>query len=131
LGTKRTSQIGEVIRETLATMLARGEVADPRLKGLTIHSVKVTADLSIAKVYYSSRFVGGVLPAEDSKPDAKVAKDIATALKQASGFFRKQIASSLNIRHAPELNFYVDESLEESVRIGALLNKLKDEGSSS
>jgi ribosome-binding factor A len=124
LASKRINQISEVIRERLSLLFVQGEVSDPRLKDITIHTVKVSGDLSSAKVYYSSRFNLEPLP---EKLEAKKWEEIAEAFKQASGYFRKQIASALDIRHAPELQFFKDDTIEETVRVGALINKLKEE----
>jgi hypothetical protein len=52
MSTKRMLQLGEQIRDFIATMLVRGEIRDPRVKSVTIHSVKLTSDLQIAKVYF-------------------------------------------------------------------------------
>lgn len=53
MSTKRMLQLGEQIREHIAMMLVRGEISDPRVRGITLNSVKMTPDLQIAKVYFS------------------------------------------------------------------------------
>ena len=74
------------------------EVKDKHIKFVTITDVRVTNDLSFAKVYVT------VLNDEY--------KDITLkALKQASGFIRKQLSERVEIRHIPELQFVYDESI--------------------
>lgn len=114
--TKRMLQLGEEIREFIATMLVRGDISDPRLKGITIHSVKMSPDLQVAKVYYT---VSTLLNSSH--------QDVAVALKRARGFIRHEIGKKLLIRYAPELIFYYDPSLDYAEKINALLTNIKKE----
>lgn len=74
------------------------EVKDQHIKFVTITDVRVTNDLSFAKVYFT------VLD-EDKKIDT------LKALKQASGFIRSKLCDRIDIRHMPELEFIYDESI--------------------
>lgn len=88
------------------------EVKDHNIKFVTITDVKVTSDLSFAKVYYT------VL--DDSKK-----KETDKALKQASGFIRKKLCDRIDIRHMPELEFVFDESIEYGKNIEKIIDNLK------
>ena len=44
-------------------------------------------------------------------------------LNHAAGFLRHRLGKMLHIRTVPELRFYLDRSLEEGARIGALINR--------
>lgn len=112
---RRTLQVAERIRELIAMLLVRGEISDPRIKNVTIHSVKVTPDLQLAKVYFS------VLGEEAEKNDA------LQAFSKAAGFIRNQVGKSLQLRYTPELHFYIDDSIEHSIRISALFNKIHED----
>jgi ribosome-binding factor A len=114
--TKRMLQLGEEIREFIATMLVRGDISDPRLKGITIHSVKMSPDLQVAKIYYT---VSTLLNSSH--------QDVAVALKRARGFIRHEIGKKLLIRYSPELIFYYDPSLDYAEKINALLTNIKKE----
>ena len=85
-----------MIRE-ISYILER-EVKDKNIKFVTITDVKVTNDLSFAKVYFT------VLNEEYKKETLK-------ALKQASGFIRTKLCERIDIRHMPELEFVYDESI--------------------
>ncbi len=85
-----------MIRE-ISYILER-EVKDKNIKFVTITDVKVTNDLSFAKVYFT------VLNEEYKK-------DTLKALKQASGFIRSKLCERIDIRHMPELEFIYDESI--------------------
>ena len=88
------------------------EVKNPDIKFVTITDVRVTSDLSFAKVYYT------VL--DDSKR-----KETDKALKQSSGFIRKKLCDRIDIRHMPELEFVYDESIEYGNNIEKIIDNLK------
>lgn len=80
---------------------------------MTITGVKMTPDLKIAKVYYST-----------------LGKDLAgakEALVGAKGLLRKRLGEELQLRYTPSLQFFYDESVVEGDRIEVLLNSLKKE----
>lgn len=115
MATKRMLQLAEQIREHIALMLVRGEIADPRVRGVTLNSVKMSSDLQVAKIYFS---VFGDVPQR---------KDAEKALKSAAGFIRRELGKVLLVRYIPALTFYYDDSVEHAVRIGALISKVSDE----
>lgn len=115
MASKRILQVGEQIREHIAMMLLRGELSDPRLKNMTINSVRVSPDLQIAKVYYS------VLGEQAQRDDAE------KALKQASGFVRRSLGEALKLRYTPSVQFFFDESIERAARISEIIEKVKKE----
>lgn len=90
------------------------EVKDKDIKFVTITDVEVTSDLSYAKVYYT------VL--DDSKKEST-----AKALKNASGFIRKELMDRMDIRYTPELDFKYDESIEYSKKIENIIDKIHEE----
>jgi len=112
---KRMLQLGEEIREFISTMLVRGEISDPRVKNITIHSVKVTPDLQIAKVYFSTR--------PEQAAEAKL------GLRSASGFIRRELGKALKIRYTPELHFYYDDSIDHSQKMLTLISEVSKEWS--
>ena len=48
------------------------------------------------------------------------------ALQKARGYIRSEVAREIQIKHAPELEFRLDKSIEHGVRISALLNEIKE-----
>jgi ribosome-binding factor A len=77
--------------------------------------VQVTPDLQLARVYYTS--LG----------DPKARKDTARALDRATGFFRRQIGSRLQLRRVPELEFRFDESIANQDRIERILHEIHEQ----
>ncbi len=110
----RPERVGEQIRVELATLLAR-EVKDPGIGFVTLTTVRVTADLQLARVYYT------VLG------DDKARRDTARALDRATPFLRRQVASRLRLRRAPELAFHYDETIAKQERVEQLLREIHEQ----
>lgn len=92
--------------------LLQTEVKDHNIKFVTITEVKVTNDLSFAKVYFT------VL-------DETKIKETNKALNAASGFIRKKLCDRIDIRHMPELEFVFDESISYGKNIEKIIDDLK------
>ena len=101
-------RINDDIRRVLAEKLR--DVKDPRLKQgtmLTVTHTDTTTDLRHCKVYVS------VLGAFDEK-------ELMRGLRSASGYLRRELGQSLDLRYTPELTFLLDDSIAH----GAYINKL-------
>jgi ribosome-binding factor A len=83
------------------------------LKTFTIHEVRLTNDMSHARVFYSS------FDANATVPDMKA--EITENLKQ----IRMMLASRVEMRAVPELSFEHDTSLETANRIEEILKDIK------
>jgi ribosome-binding factor A len=105
----RTRRVGEQIQRELAELI-RNELKDPRLGMISISQVTVSRDMSHAKVFVS------VLVNEQQTEASMV------VLRHAAGFLRHKLGKILHMRVIPELHFFLDRSLEEGARIGALIN---------
>jgi ribosome-binding factor A len=114
----RPARIGEEIRQELADLLAR-EVHDPGIGFVTVTHVKVSADLQVARAYYTT--LG----------DEAARKNTARALERAKPFLRRRIAGRLSLRRAPELAFQFDESIAREERIETLLQEIRQVPSSA
>ncbi len=110
---KRSKRVGDLFREEIAEIIMN-RVKDPRVGFITVTSVKVSEDLSYARVYIS------VLKKEDTEETLRV-------LNAASGFVRSEIGKRVRIKKLPRFEFFEDESLEYGARIDNLLRKLKEE----
>ena len=98
------------------SLLIRNEVTESRVSPFCdVTGVELTPDLQYCKVYVSC------LGSAES-----LGKTIE-GLKAASGFLRRELAQSLNLRHTPELQFVADHSVEYGSRMDALINKVKEE----
>jgi ribosome-binding factor A len=102
------------LREEIADLLAR-QVHDPGIGFLTITQVKVSPDLQVARVYYTT--LG----------DEKARRESAKALGRATPFLRRQIGSRLRLKRVPSLEFFFDESIERGDRIERILHEISAE----
>ena len=105
----RHQRLGTQILRTLSELL-RFETKDPRLQGVSLTSVDLTRDLSVAKVYFS-------LLGPDDSPESAL-----EGLDKASGFLRGRLGSEIKVRHVPELRFYHDDSAEHGMKISELID---------
>ncbi len=118
----RTIRINdEILRET--AIIIRSELKDPRIAPMvSVTKVDTTADLKFCKIYVS------VLGTDKAKSETM------DGLKSCAGFIRKELARRINLRNTPELKFLLDDSLDNSFRIDALLreaNGTKNTGDNS
>ncbi len=110
---KRPEQVAETIRQVITDALVRGEVRDPRVGLVTVTGVRVTGDLSHARI---------LIAAGEPGPEQQRVLD---GLRSAAGFLRSKVARALTTRTVPELHFEIDKGLEHAARIDALLGELK------
>ena len=110
----RPERVADQIRVELTQLLAR-EVHDPGVGFVTITRVKVTPDLLLARVYYTSF------------GDTKAQQESGKALKRALPFLRRQIGQRIQLRRVPELEFFYDESIAQQDRIEQILHDLHEE----
>ena len=99
-----------MLRHALSEILARNEIRDPDLDGVsvTITQVKPSPDMRYATVYCEP--LGG-----------KNAKQIVAALNRAKGFLRGEMGKRIAIKFTPELRFVEDESFAEAQKIEDIL----------
>lgn len=95
--------------------ILRTQVSDPRLQFASATKVELNQDFSVAKVFWDSFDV--------SKKD-----DISKGLNAVKGKVRSLLASSLGVRHTPEIVFVYDSQFESEQEISNLLNSEKDNG---
>ncbi|HNP35343.1 MAG TPA: 30S ribosome-binding factor RbfA [Woeseiaceae bacterium] len=105
----RNQRLGNEVLRALSELL-RSETKDPSLRDLSLTSVDLSRDLSVARIYVSL-----LDPEGDPAPVLK-------GLERASGFLRSKLGRAIKIRHVPELRFVHDDSAEQAVKIGRLID---------
>lgn len=94
----------------------RDDVRDPRLAPfVSITRVDITSDLQHAKVYIS------VIGTPKQKEETII------ALQSAAGFVAITASKKVVMRYFPALNFKLDQTLEEQLRIEEVLGKINQE----
>ena len=111
----RPDRVGDQIRQELSELLSRGAVHDPGIGFITLTRVKVSPDLQLARVYYTT--LG----------DEAARKQTAKALERATGFLRRHLGERVRLRRVPELQFQFDESVAHQDRVEQILRDLHDE----
>ena len=111
MASKRIDGINQEIQRELSDLLRT--VKDPRVQDvmISITRVETTPDLRFTKVYVS--FL------QENK-----ASDAMKGLKSAAGYLRRQIAANLQLRHAPEIQWALDDSITYGAKMLELINNL-------
>ncbi len=115
MASNRIAGINQAIQKELSQLLRN--VKDPRVQNLmiSITRVETTPDLRWAKVCVS--FL------EENK-----AADAMKGLKSASGWLRRELGRTLQLRYTPELQWELDDSITYGAHMLKLINSL-DKGS--
>jgi len=108
---KRAERVGPLIHEEISEVLIR-KLDDPGLKRVTFTRVKMTADLKIARVYFS--VIG----------DEKEINGSTQALNRAKGIFKRAIGKNLDLRYLPELEFHYDQNIAHADRVEQILKEI-------
>ena len=111
----RPNRVGDQIREELSGMLTRGEVHDRDVGFITLTRVKVSPDLQLARVYYTTM------------GDEASRQKTARALDRATAFIRREIGHRVQLRRVPVIEFRFDESIAHQDRVEQILRDLKEE----
>ncbi len=112
----RQQKINKVIQQELAEML-QGSIRSHGISNLMISvtKVQVTADLSIAKVYLS------IFPSDQSESYLKNISDNTVPIRHDLSQRMKN-----QLRRVPNLNFYLDDSLDYIDKIDDALKAESD-----
>ena len=107
----RPDRVGDQIRQEITTLLMR-EVHDPGIGFVTVTRVQVTADLQLARVFYTTMGT------------EKERRETERALGRALPFLRRQVGERLRLRRVPTLQFVFDKSVETQERVEQLLREI-------
>ncbi len=109
---QRQLRVGELIRRTLAGVLARGDVHDPDLNrmSITVGEVRTAPDLRVATAF--------VLPLGGQGRDEALA-----ALRRNSKELRRAVSKELTLKFSPELRFALDETFDQMDETNRLLRQ--------
>lgn len=97
--------------QRLLNELLHSEVKDPRLAGVTVNEVELSADLGVAKVYF-----GAIDPDVDPS-------EARAGFQKAAGFLRSRVGQSLRLRRVPELHFVHDVSAQRGLELTRLIDE--------
>ena len=110
--TTRQLKVARELQRYLAEIIRSKGMAVYEGSMVTVSAVRVSPDLSIAKVYVS------IFPSANA---GKVMKTLEDDKKALRGELGRKVASQLRI--VPELDFYLDTTLDYAEHIDELLKK--------
>lgn len=110
----RKQKIESEIRRIIADAFLR-EIKDPRIGFITVTSVKISKDYTVANVGIS--VIG----------DDAAKKLTLAGAESSAGFLQHLIAKYMKLRITPRVKFFLDSSIEEGVRMVGLINDLNKE----
>jgi ribosome-binding factor A len=102
----------EAIKEEL-TLIVTGELNDPRIGLVTVNEVVMAPGGKSARIYVSL------------EGDEKEQKQSLSALTEAVGYIRHQLADALSLRVAPDVHFVADTSVLHGARVEQLLTRIE------
>jgi ribosome-binding factor A len=103
------------IKEELI-IIVTGELSDPRIGLVTVNELIMAPGGKAMRVYVA---VEG---------DDLEQKECVTALNDAVGYIRHQLADALSLRVAPDIHFVLDSSGKYGARIDELLHRIDKRG---
>lgn len=104
----RVRRVNEAIKEIIGVAIAN-DLKDPRIGFVTLTGVDTAPDLSHAKVFVS-------VYGKKAEKDATL-----EGLRHARPYLQRLIADELKIKRTPTLEFVYDVSIDQGMRIQALL----------
>jgi len=118
VSSRRLLKAAEAIREVVASSILT-ELRDPRVRDVTVVGVKVSPDMREAKISVS-------VMGDESQQQLSL-----RGLQNAAGFLQSKIASRIDTRHTPRLQFVIDKGVQQSLLVGEILEKIKRERESN
>ena len=111
MASNKIARINDDIQFVLSRLLR--DIKDPRVQQgmISVTRVETTGDLGFCKVWLS------VMGMQNEKEFKK-------GLKSASGWLRRELGRTMNLRHTPELIFEVDHSIEYGAHISQVISSL-------
>lgn len=106
----RLDKVENLIKEEISLIFLE-KFNDPKYSLITITKVKVTPDLKLAKIYISVF--------------DKIKRDLVLdMIKAKTGLIRSELAHRIRIKFTPELNFYIDDTIDFVEKIEGLIKKI-------
>jgi ribosome-binding factor A len=108
----RAERVAGHIQRVLSGILIK-ETSDPRIGTVTITRVHVSADLRLARIYFTVH------------PDAADRQAAEDGFRKAKAFLKRRLAPELALRYMPELEFFYDDTFDQAARINRILKDLQ------
>lgn len=111
--TRRTSRVGEMVRDALVEVL-RHDLKNVDIGFASITGVDVSPDLHFARVYMSGL-------------NEEQTRDAVEQLQHARSAARRFLGQRIRLRYTPELDFKYDDTAMRASRIESILQDVTQE----
>jgi ribosome-binding factor A len=112
--TKRQRQVAELVKRNFGVLLQHeGGYIYGTEPMVTVTSVKMTPDLSLAKIYLS------VYNTENKQAVMLTLEEERSRLRQGLAYRLKR-----QLRRIPDISFYLDDTIDEMYRVEAMFDRL-------
>ncbi|NOY40844.1 MAG: 30S ribosome-binding factor RbfA [Planctomycetes bacterium] len=113
---RRVQKAAEAVREVVS-MAILADLKDPRVEGVTVTRVEVSADMRVAKVHVS--IMG----------DDTAQRLCLQGLQSSAGFLQKKISRRIDTRYTPRIRFEIDMGVKRSIAMAKMLGEILPEDS--
>ena len=100
----RVDRLDSILMKEISSII-QFDLNDPKIGFCTVSEVRLSSDLSYAKVYVS--FLGKNYKKRDG----------IEALERSKGYIKTELSKRMKIRKIPNLGFVVDDSLDRAEHI--------------
>jgi ribosome-binding factor A len=111
MSSRRTQKAAQAIREVVS-MAILADLNDPRVQDVTVTYVEVAPDMRQAKVHVSVR-------GNETKQRLSL-----QGLRSAAGFLQAKLASRIETRYTPRLEFVLDLGVKKSIEMAQILERV-------
>jgi len=108
----RVEKVASLIKEELSLIFLH-KIQDPSLSIITVTNIKMSPDLRHTKVYLSVY-------------DKDKRQEVLDKVNELKSWIRTQLAGRIQIRFVPELDFYIDDTLDYVEKIEGIIRKIHE-----
>lgn len=108
----RLEKVAHLIKDELSLIFLH-KIQDPHIGIITVTNLKVSPDLRHARVYLSVY-------------DKEKRPLVLEKVNEMKGWIRSQLAGRIQIRFVPELDFFIDDTLDYVEKMEGLFKKIHE-----
>lgn len=114
----RAERVGGHIQKVLSDIMQK-KIKDPRLEMIVITGVRVSRDLKVARIFFST------------SSGTKRTDEVAEGLKSARGYVKRALARELGLKYMPDIQFCYDDSFDYGSQIDKILKTIETDNGSN
>jgi len=108
---RRVQKAAAAVREVVS-MAILADLKDPRVRDVTVTFVEVSPDMRHAKVHVS-------VMGDETRQRLSL-----RGLQNAAGYLQSKLASQIDTRYTPRLEFVLDQGIKKSIEIAKILGRV-------